>query len=268
MSGLDLSRGRDRTTSARLRRCIARRFLATDRRRQRAGVKAELVTIFGHYLARTTTTLGRRCFRGSLVPDGWLTHRVVGVARRYARVGIALAVARRLGLLSGIFLARLALTCPRVPRTTLTLAITFGSTMIVLPAIVGALRIALLTIRPLLIITMGAGALIVTLPRATLATTIVLVAAALLVRTDRIALVAIILVAVEIVLRAAFTIIIVVSATLVGEDAKIMVGELEVIFGVYPIALALRVRRHVLVLFVQLTGIAARTAVDPIAVIA
>ena len=47
-----------------------------------------------------------------------------------------------------------------------------------------------------------------------------------------------------------------------------MVGELEVIFGVHPVARHLRIARHVAVLLEQLRRIAARAAVDPVAAVA
>ncbi len=51
------------------------------------------------------------------------------------------------------------------------------------------------------------------------------------------------------------------------QHAEIMVGELEVIFGVHPVAGALGVGGEVLVFLQQLRGVAARTIVDAIAVI-
>jgi hypothetical protein len=58
------------------------------------------------------------------------------------------------------------------------------------------------------------------------------------------------------------------AAALVGENAEIMIRELEIIFGVHPIALALRVACQVLVFLQQLAGIAPRAAVDPVPVVA
>ena len=46
-----------------------------------------------------------------------------------------------------------------------------------------------------------------------------------------------------------------------------MVRELQVIFGVDAVALALRFGRQILVLLVQLVGVAARAIVDAIAVV-
>jgi hypothetical protein len=46
-----------------------------------------------------------------------------------------------------------------------------------------------------------------------------------------------------------------------------VIGELPIIFGVDPVALTLRLGRQILVLFVQLIGVAARAVVDAIAIV-
>ena len=46
-----------------------------------------------------------------------------------------------------------------------------------------------------------------------------------------------------------------------------MIRKLEIIFGVDPIACKLRVARHVAIFFQQLRRIAARAAVNPVAVV-
>lgn len=46
-----------------------------------------------------------------------------------------------------------------------------------------------------------------------------------------------------------------------------MIGKLQIIFGADPVALALRIRGQVLVLFKQLGSVAARATVDAIAVV-
>ncbi len=56
------------------------------------------------------------------------------------------------------------------------------------------------------------------------------------------------------------------TAAAFGVDAEIMIRELQIIFGVDAVALALRVGRKRLVFFEQLGGIAARAIVDPVAV--
>jgi len=115
-------------------------------------------------------------------------------------------------------------------------------------------------------------ALLRTLVAEALATpaTLGLAGARLLLGADRIALVAEIVAVVElieVVALAAHRLLVVRPAALVREDTEIMIRELQIIFGVHPIALTLRVRRHVLVLLVQLAGVAARAAVDAIAVV-
>ena len=52
-----------------------------------------------------------------------------------------------------------------------------------------------------------------------------------------------------------------------AQHAKIMIGELQIIFDVDPIALHLRVARQRLIFLEQLGGIAARAVVDAIAAI-
>ncbi|MBB5713745.1 hypothetical protein FHS94_000564 [Sphingomonas aerophila] len=74
--------------------------------------------------------------------------------------------------------------------------------------------------------------------------------------------------AVDVPVLAATTLLTLVEpATALVQDAKIVIGELQVIFGVDPIALHLGVAGQVLVLFVQLVGVAARPVVDPVAAI-
>jgi hypothetical protein len=53
-----------------------------------------------------------------------------------------------------------------------------------------------------------------------------------------------------------------------AQHAEIMVGELQIIFGVDPVALHLRVAREILVFLEQLRGIATGPVVDAVAVIA
>lgn len=112
------------------------------------------------------------------------------------------------------------------------------------------------------------------LATALLIATALLGRALLLARTDRFALVAIIVVAVEIEGLLATRLLLRLGLALfeararLAQDAEIMVRELEVIFDVDAVALHLRVARKVLVLLVQLARVAARTAVDAIAGVA
>ena len=55
---------------------------------------------------------------------------------------------------------------------------------------------------------------------------------------------------------------------IVGENAKVMIRELQIIFGVHPVTLRLGIARQVLVFLKKLGRIAARTIVDAIARIA
>ena len=73
---------------------------------------------------------------------------------------------------------------------------------------------------------------------------------ALLAAPDRLALVTIFVVAVEILRGAALLRLILEPAALIAQHPEIMIGELEVVFGVHPVALTLRIRREVLVLLV------------------
>ena len=93
-----------------------------------------------------------------------------------------------------------------------------------------------------------------------------IVVARLLVGADRVALVAEIVVEVEIVARAAIAaLVLLLEATaLIGQHAEIVIGELEIIFGVDAIARKLRVAGHVAIFLKQLGGVAARTTVDPV----
>ncbi len=54
----------------------------------------------------------------------------------------------------------------------------------------------------------------------------------------------------------------------VGQDAEIMVGKLQIIFRIHPIARHLGVARHIPVFFKKLGRIAARAVVNPVAIVA
>lgn len=57
------------------------------------------------------------------------------------------------------------------------------------------------------------------------------------------------------------------TGAVIGQHAEIMVGKLQIIFRVYPVAGQLRIARHVAVFFQQLGGIATRAVIDTIAVV-
>ena len=80
----------------------------------------------------------------------------------------------------------------------------------------------------------------------------------------------IIVVAVDVVartrLRTLVRIRLLVARARLAQHPEIVVRELEIIFGVDPIALALRVRSEILVFLEQLRRIAARATVDAVAV--
>ena len=109
--------------------------------------------------------------------------------------------------------------------------------------------------------------LAVTIAVAAIPVATIVVAAALLFGANRLAFVTEIVVTVEIILRPTRLALILITTTLIRHHTEIMVGELEIIFGVHAVALALRIGRHVLVLLVQLSGIAARATVDTIAAV-
>ncbi|MBB4640629.1 hypothetical protein HNQ99_000922 [Rhizorhapis suberifaciens] len=57
------------------------------------------------------------------------------------------------------------------------------------------------------------------------------------------------------------------TSAIVGKDAEIMVGKLQKIFRIHSIALSLSVARQILVLFKQLSSVAAGTAVNAVTLI-
>tara|TARA_R100001224_G_scaffold7988_1_gene4290 strand:- start:527 stop:811 length:285 start_codon:yes stop_codon:yes gene_type:complete len=63
----------------------------------------------------------------------------------------------------------------------------------------------------------------------------------------------------------AFRLGFVLTGLVVGDDTEIMVGELQIIFGLHAVAIMLGVLGKLLVLVEQLRGIAASAAVDPVA---
>jgi hypothetical protein len=54
------------------------------------------------------------------------------------------------------------------------------------------------------------------------------------------------------------------AQALIGDDAEIVVGELQVVFRLHPIAVHVRILRQLAILFEQLRGIATRPAIDPV----
>ena len=60
--------------------------------------------------------------------------------------------------------------------------------------------------------------------------------------------------------------LLVLARALVGDDAEVVVGELEVVFLGHAVAVQMRVVRHLAILLEQLRRIAARPAVDAILV--
>ncbi len=158
--------------------------------------------------------------------------------------GLGVAVAPRLG-------TALLVTALLVPVTHVTVADIALVAAVVAPVVAVAVAAV-------------AAVAIVAAPVIAVAATVLLLAGA-----DRLTLVAIIVVIavnVEIGLLAA-RLLILEAATLVAENAEIMVGELQIIFGVHAVALPLRIRGEVLVLLVQLVGVAARAVVDAVAVV-
>ena len=125
---------------------------------------------------------------------------------------------------------------------------------------VAAISPAILPLAPLLAVTTISTAVLALGP---------FVAAALfhllLTLADRLALVGEVVLPVEVVAGAARLVL--EPPALFGQDPEIMVRELQVVFGVYPVALALGVGGQVLVFFQELGGIAPRAAVDPVAVV-
>ncbi len=97
--------------------------------------------------------------------------------------------------------------------------------------------------------------------------TVVAAVAVLLAGADRLAFVAIIVVAIELERLLAARLLVLEPATLVGDHTEIVIGELQIIFGVDPVALTLRIAGEILVLLEQLIGIAACAAVDPVAIV-
>ena len=54
----------------------------------------------------------------------------------------------------------------------------------------------------------------------------------------------------------------------VGNDTEVVVGKLQVVFGLHPVVVQRRFVRQLLVLFQQLRGIATRAGIDPVGLVA
>ena len=172
----------------------------------------------------------------------------------------ALTVVTRLPLVAGAVVTLALVAVVLVPRTLFALR-----TIFTLRAVFAVLGVAVLTGRVLVLAVLLAAILL---------TTSLLGRTLLLAGADRFALVAVIVVAVEIERLLATRLLLRLRLALFeagagfAQDAEIMVRELEVIFDVDAVALLLRVAREVLVLLVQLARVAARAAVDAVAGIA
>jgi hypothetical protein len=142
-----------------------------------------------------------------------------------------------------------------VPLATLTLI------TIALPAI-ATRAIALVIVAPLIVVVVAAFV------TATAITTPVFGDAGLFVGAHRFALEAEIVVLVEIVATTPLLLaLILVPPPLVGQHAEIVIGELQIIFGVHAVTGHLRIARHVAVFLVQLGRVTTRAAVDPVAAV-
>lgn len=68
--------------------------------------------------------------------------------------------------------------------------------------------------------------------------------------------------------RAEALLLLLLPGAVVRKDAEIMIGELQIIFRIHPIARHLGIARHILVFLKKLGCIATRAVVDPVAVVA
>jgi hypothetical protein len=195
-----------------------------------------------------------------------VTRGVALVARVVATDAVfTLALIARLRLVTLAFI-----TIVLVPRTLFALRSIFTLRAVLAVLVVASL---VLTILALTILT-GRVLVLAVLLAAILLATSLLGRTLLLAGADRFALVAVIVVAVEIERLLAAWLLLRLRLALFetgagfAQDAEIMIRELEVIFDVDAVALLLRVACEVLVLLVQLARVAARAAVDAVAGIA
>jgi hypothetical protein len=290
---------RAHATATRLGRLVLRIVGGSDveRRRQTVGIDAVALGRFGDRSRRgrrsrgglgrglalrvtTRTTATRaRCEHGRIR----LEHRFGAFLQILAlgeRVGAALAgdFDRRFRLEAGTTDAILTLGAilTLLMRAILTRGALFALGTIVavavaLAAIVPLARLALVAVLAIAALRalVAIAAVVALLVAARLTLLLALrVATVLLAGADRFTLVAVIVVVVEIERLLALGLAVVLEpAALVGDHAEIMIRELEVIFGVDPVALALRLTGEILVLLEQLVRVAARATVDTIAVV-
>lgn len=211
------------------------------------------------------------------------TRATLGVPIARALTAIALASITLGTLTLGITLTELALAI--VARRVVAIAIALSP--VPLPSGIALETVALVSVAlapitlAILAPVAASFALLLALPIVALRLALPVLALRLLGGADRLALVAIfLLIALEIAagcraeaetvverIALRLTARLVVAAALIAQDTEIMIGELQVIFGIDPVALHLRLTRHVAVFLVQLRRVAARAVVDPVAVV-
>ena len=158
-------------------------------------------------------------------------------------------------------------------RLTLTPRITVAVTTVPITAVTVARRAIALGLIPGSLIAVAVGAAVVPLPalgtlvaNRTLGLVVALVGEVAVLAAIAVLAVELVLVAVELVALAALLRILFLEARArLGQHAEIVIGELQVIFGVHPVARHLRVASEILVFLKQLRGIATCAIVDAVA---
>ncbi len=211
--------------------------------------------------------------------------QAAATTQRAARFGVAFACVRSLDrsrgghrlILTHFGILTLAGLTLRALLTRALFAITARAALAALAVLaISALALIILAALALRIVaTLGAGlvlllAILVLAPRTRIIGLILrIIALSLALRraVDAVVLVVGIVAAKVAALILAGAAIFVLTGTVVGEHAEIMVGKLQIIFGGHAVAVHLRIVRHLLVFLEHLRGIAARPAVDPVALI-
>jgi hypothetical protein len=198
---------------------------------------------YAHFLLR------RVAIRHEAVATG--TVAAVVVARATAITIVALMIARLAGFTA--FFLTLALAIGAIARGTIILALIaltlFALALITLPLVARGAVILALVARRAVILRLRVSAEIVIAVEASVEIVTILVEIAFFT-------------------RAVALLLLLLAGAVVGEHAEIMIGKLQIIFGIDPVARHLGIARHILVFLKKLGRVAARAVVDAVTVVA
>jgi hypothetical protein len=212
-------------------------------------------TFYAHFLLR------RVAIRHEAVATG--TVAAVVVARATAITIIALIIARLARFTAFFLTLTLALTIGAIARGTIILTL-IALALVALALIAG--RAIILALFALALIARGTIILALVARRAVILR--LRVGAEIVIAVEAGVEIVTILVEIAFFTGAVALLLLLLTGTVVGEYAEIMIGKLQIIFGIDPVARHLGIARHILVFLKKLGRVAACAVVDAVTVVA